>query len=160
MRLLRTLKGSKIERYRGVVGKRMGFWVYVHRDYVSKLPLELKVRVRLARELAENFEYNCLKISTDSGVVVFMHSPDFDTSQEPVAGKWCRVDMDDLTVKHGSTSNIWHHKWLWVMDDYRGFDVEVSYQRSQDWLALEGVDMFRIGNPKYWTTVEERISGR
>jgi hypothetical protein len=158
VKVLRTLKGSKIERYRGVVGKRMGFWVYVHRDYVSKLPLELKVRVRMARELAEGFEYNCLKISTDSNVVVFMHSQDFDTAAEPVAGKWCRVDMDDLTVKHGDTGNIWHHKWLWVMDDYAGFDVDAAFLRSQVWLALDDVEMARIGNPKYWATVEERIA--
>ena len=157
MKVVRTLKGSKIERYRGVVGKRMGFWVYVHRDYVSNLPLELKVRVRRASKLAEGFEYNCLKISTDANMVVFMHSPDFDTAAEPVAGKWCRVDLDNLTAKHGSTGNIWHHKWLWVMDDYAGFDVEESFLRSQVWLRIADVEMSRIGIPKYWDTIRERI---
>ena len=164
-RSLRTLKGSKIERYRGVVGKRMGFWVYVHRDYVNKLPMDLRIKVDRAigdprgwpQVYTRGFEYNILKISTNSNIVVFMHSPDFDTAAEPVAGNWCRVDLDAGEVEGGRTSNIWHHKWLWVMDDYKGFDVEASFQRSQVWLALDDVDMARIGNPKYWATIREKI---
>jgi hypothetical protein len=165
MRVLRTLKGSKIERYLGVVGKRMGSWLYVHRDYVDRLPTDFRIKVDRAigepqgwpQVYTRGFEYNTLKISTDSNTVVFMHSPDFDTAAEPVAGNWCRVDPDAGELKVGHTSNIWHHKWLWVMDDYDGFDVDASFQRSQDWLELEGVDMFRIGNPKYWDTIKERI---
>ena len=41
MKVLRTPNLSRIERYQGVVGKRMGEWVYVHRNYIDKLPAEL-----------------------------------------------------------------------------------------------------------------------
>ena len=157
IRSLRTLQGSKIERYLGVVGKRMGFWVYVHRNYVNKLPMQLQIRVNRASEHNGGFEYNTLKIATHSNIVVFMHSPDFDTATEPVAGNWCRVNPDGPAVRLGRTTNIWHHKWLWVMDDYKGFDVEASFQRSQIWLALDDVEMARIGNPKYWATIREKI---
>jgi hypothetical protein len=43
------------------------------------------------------------------------------------------------------------------MDDYKGFDVDAAFLRSQVWLALDDVEMTRIGNPKYWSTVEDRI---
>jgi hypothetical protein len=137
----------------------MGFWVYVHRDYVKHLPMELRIRVQRASALNGGFEYNALKVSQESNIVVFMHSIDFDTAAEPVAGNWCRVDFNARVpvIKVGRTQNIWHHKWLWVMDDYKGFDVEASFQRSQVWLALDDVDMYRIGNPEYWATVERRI---
>jgi hypothetical protein len=93
-----------------------------------------------------------------------MLSPDFDSADEPTAGEYCRVNLpgkgcgsQPVVTAIRRTSNIWHHKWLWVTDDYEGFDVEASFQRSQVWLALDDVEMSRIGNPKYWSTVEERI---
>ena len=45
---------------------------------------------------------------------------------------------------------IYHHKWLFVAEDYAGFDVEESKRRSQQWIALEGVDRSRIGRKRYW----------
>jgi hypothetical protein len=37
-----------------------------------------------------------------------------------------------------------------VADDYEGFDVEESKQRSRRQLSLEGVDRRRIGRRSYW----------
>jgi hypothetical protein len=47
---------------------------------------------------------------------------------------------------------IYHHKWLFVADDYDGFDVEESKARSDAWLALPEVDKSRIGRACYWHT--------
>ena len=43
-----------------------------------------------------------------------------------------------------------HHKWLFVEDDYEGFGVEASQQRSITWSALDDVDRSRIGKASYW----------
>ena len=56
-----------------------------------------------------------------------------------------------------SDSYIYHHNWLFVADDYQGFDVELSKARSQQWIALGNVDRSRIGRKSYW---EEHIVPR
>ena len=43
-----------------------------------------------------------------------------------------------------------HHKWLFVADDYQGFDVERSKGRSQRWIAIGNVDRSRIEKKSYW----------
>ncbi len=45
---------------------------------------------------------------------------------------------------------IYHHKWLFVDDDYRGFDVAESKARSVQWIGLGDVDRSRIGRKSYW----------
>ena len=45
---------------------------------------------------------------------------------------------------------IYHHKWLFVRDDYDGFDVAESRTRSERIMMLEGVDHSRIGKRQYW----------
>ena len=55
---------------------------------------------------------------------------------------------------------IYHHKWLFVDDDYRGFNVEESKVRSQHWIGLGDVDRSRIGRESYWNEqVIPRLSG-
>ena len=45
---------------------------------------------------------------------------------------------------------IYHHKWLFVAEDYSGFDVSASRVRSQCWVALTGIDRSKIGRKSYW----------
>ena len=53
---------------------------------------------------------------------------------------------------------IYHHKWLFVKDDYDGFDVEESKTRSRAWMALTDIDRTRIGKKSYWEgTVVQRL---
>jgi hypothetical protein len=55
---------------------------------------------------------------------------------------------------------IYHHKWLFVDDDYRGFNVEESKARSQLWISLGDVDRSRIGRQSYWQEqVVPRLTG-
>ena len=46
---------------------------------------------------------------------------------------------------------IYHHKWLFVKDDYKGFDVEESKKRSIKWLSVsDKINMSKIGYKNYW----------
>ena len=48
---------------------------------------------------------------------------------------------------------IYHHKWLFVKDDYKGFNVDESKQRSIDWKTKLGVDRVltsKIGRLSFW----------
>lgn len=145
-RVLKTQKGSPIKRSKLGVGKDIGGEIYLHRNYEKDIPDQ--EGLKKAKAALGKFKYNALKFSKD-GTFTFFSSPDFDTADEPVAGKYVKVSPEGKT-KESETKNIWHHKWLWVKDDYKGFDVDESFKRSQSWLKLPDVDFNRIGNKDFW----------
>lgn len=66
----------------------------------------------------------------------FDYSPDFDFSDEPVLAASFTVHADGTSqfIPINMDPIIWPHKWLWVTDEYTGFDVKQSMQRSL-WLC-------------------------
>ena len=151
---LRTQKGSPIKRSKFGVGKDIGGFVYLHKMYVPMLPKEMRQMVVTAEnviyeKIGRHFEYNTVKVSKDHDTVTLVQSPDFDTSPEPTVGDMATVKTSNGLVKFGHSDKIWHHKWLWVLDDYPGFDVEESINRSREWLQHD-VDFSRIGNKDHW----------
>ena len=66
-------------------------------------------------------------------MVSFQEAPDFDTAREPIVGDYVTVTLDG-DVSAGHSNYIWHHKWLWVKNDYSGFDVSDSWNWSRTWL--------------------------
>lgn len=132
----KTLKGSVVKRSKYGVGKQMGSQVYLHKDYVSDV-IPKKVWENALKVLSDadsDFEYNCVMYDTKTGDVRFDEAPDFDESREPIVGDTITVKPDG-TVKRGHSNYIWHHKWLWVKNDYQGFDVNQSKAWSNKWLG-------------------------
>jgi hypothetical protein len=62
---------------------------------------------------------------------------------------WCHRIWDSASLASDDLT-AGHHKRLFVADDYDGFDVEASKQRSRKWLALDGIDFRRIGKKSFW----------
>lgn len=151
---LKTQKGSPIRRSRLGVGKEIGGDLYLHRNYESLIPDQIALETN--KEALDDFDYNVVKVRKD-GSMTFFRSPDFDTADEPTAGDYIKVSPDGAASTTSRTNAIWHHKWLFVGDDYTGFDVAASKQRSRDWLALPDIDFSRIGNRKFW---EENVVPR
>jgi hypothetical protein len=147
-RALKTKKGSLIKRSKFGVGKLIGGYLYLHRNYINDLPPELKQKIIAAEEYLDGFEYNTVKVGLKNDVVTFINSSDFDESPEPTVGKYVSINSSGDT-KTGSSNAIWHHKWLWVKDDYQGFDVEDSFERSKKYLEMD-IDFSRIGNKTFW----------
>jgi hypothetical protein len=131
------------------VGKEIGGAVYVHRQYQHLLGTAVEIA---AARLPPGFDYTIVKVHRRTGAVSFIHSPDFDTAPEPTVGEICIVRPEGKlqTRRQLSDPYIYHHKWLFVADDYAGFDVEGSKRRSEQWLSLQGVDRRRIGRRSYW----------
>jgi len=134
---------------RYLVGKDIGGAVYVHRQYESVFPSIVDV---CRKQIGDEIDYVVVKYSAKTRTVSFIASVGFDVADEPIVG-------DSVTVSFGGTTRwrkqlvdpyIYHHKWLFVGDDYEGFDVEKSKERSRLWLQLPGVDMTRIGRRSYW----------
>lgn len=136
---MKTTHGSSIKRHKAGVGKEIGGRVYVHRNYAEDvIPADvLREAERIMNENLPGFKYNCVVYDKRKGVVGFQEAPDFDTAREPVVGRM--VNVYPATGKVDpvrSHKQIWHHKWLWVKDNYTGFDVEESKEWSRRWLAV------------------------
>jgi len=134
---IRTARGTPIRRCRLTgVGKLVGHHLHLHGDYALEAIARIKaakpdVGLRLELALAERirefpaFRFRCLRLDLEWGLVRFDEAPDFDSAREPQVGRWLTV-CHDGHASRGVSPAIWHHKWLWVRDDYRGFDVAAS----------------------------------
>lgn len=133
------------------VGKEIGYAVYVHRDYEERFG---DVVEWAKRHLPENYEYTVVKLNQRNDSVSFIQCPGFDTEHEPAITGIVVVSADGQ-VQHRSLPAdpyIYHHKWLFVADDYQGFDVAASKERSEKWMKLPDVDRSRIGRKSFWET--------
>jgi hypothetical protein len=139
--VVKTKKGTVIKRYKNNVGKQVGSQLYVHKNYAGEVvPKErLEKAQNILKQNFPNFAYNCLMHDSSNGDVRFDEAPDFDTAREPVVGNMVTIKSDGV-VKTAKSNMIWHHKWLWVKDDYTGFDLDESKKWSQLWASkLEGI---------------------
>lgn len=134
---LKTLKGSVIKRSSKYgVGKEIGGQIYFHKNYVDDICPNL---YELAKDILEeeypDFKYNCLMYDKKKpDTLRFDEAPDFDSAREPMPGVMLSVDTSTGKIIKRYSPQIWHHKWLWVKDDYKGFDVEEAYEWSKKWL--------------------------
>jgi len=134
------------------VGKEIGGAVYLHLEYEQLLGTPLRVA---KEQLPRGFRYTIVKYNGKTGAISFIQSPDFDTAPEPMVGDVWTISRQGRAHfrKQPSDPYIYHHKWLFVADSYRGFDVEESKARSWAWLSLGPVDRTRIGKQSYWVSV-------
>ena len=104
--------------------------------------------------LPADYAYDVVKYNRRTNAVSFIQCPEFDIEPEPSIAGVVTVRADGTVQRRAVPSDppIYHHKWLFVDDDYTGFDVEESKRRSAAWLALPDVDKSRIGRRSYWQT--------
>lgn len=131
------------------VGKEIGYAVYVHRDYEDRLGATVEWA---KRHLPEHYDYTVVKLNQRNDSVSFIHCPGFDSEHEPAIDAIIVVSTDGMAQRRTTPTDpyIYHHKWLFVDDDYQGFDVKESKMRSTRWISLGDVDRSRIGRKSYW----------
>lgn len=130
-------------------GKRIGGRVYVHRTYESQFPGLAQAKAKLPSYV----RYDVVAYCERDGSFSFIECPGFNHQDEPVLGSsWKVYPTAQFAVEFRSPFDPWiyHHKWMFVGDEYHGFDVDASKRRSQAWESLEGVDRSRIGKLSYW----------
>jgi len=143
---LKTYKGSTIQRSKYGVGKLIVGQVYVHKLYMSEvIPHEILSK---ALDKLNVFEFNTVMWDEPKKIIRFDSAKNFDTAREPSAGKYVRVNYDTGKVTKGTTHFIWHHKWIWVKDSYKGFDVQESFEWSKEWLSK--IKTMAKWTPKQW----------
>lgn len=131
------------------VGKEIGGAVYLHCNYEDKLG---RVLITAKAALPDDFDYLIVKYNYRTEAISFVQCIDFDTAPEPTVGDIVTVDAKGNVRSRRQPRNpeIYHHKWLFVAEDYGGFDVDASRQRSLAWMRLDGIDRRRIGRKNYW----------
>jgi len=131
------------------VGKEIGGAVYIHKKYESLLPEAVQKAMSF---LPPEFSYTVVKFQVSDETVSFIQSVDFDLADEPTVGDLYTIKADGSASFRRQLTDPWiyHHKWLFVLDDYSGFDVEKSKARSMEWLRLPDIDFTRIGKKSFW----------
>ena len=130
--VIKTARGTPIKRYKNLVGKQVGKQLYVHRKY-AVLVVPAEKLVAAGKVFNKAYPFDAVMYDAEKNIVRFDEAPNFDTAREPKVGRYFAVNLDTGEVKEGKSDSIWHHKWLWVQDDYTGFDVEESKAWSRKW---------------------------
>ncbi|MCY9866107.1 hypothetical protein OTK49_26580 [Vibrio coralliirubri] len=153
------------------IGKKVGEHVWVHKDYAELVCNKDKYQM-MSAALPSGFSYDVVRVSQKVDEVAFIRSPDFNTSHEPIVSDSIRVTLNadgELSVSKATKEQkdplIYHHKWLFVQDDYKGFDVEEAKLRSLEWKSKLGVDRVvssKIGRCSFWDNwlKQNSIGGR
>jgi hypothetical protein len=149
--------------------KKIGGRIYAHKDYIKSLSIiyipEVIAALQVVKETLDDFTWNTVRIKPDAvgglDEVSFQYSPDFDTADEPeVVQTITCVPMDNtwevIRIKR-HTDTIWHHKWMWVEPNYKGFDYEASKARSVLWKKFISKDEIpKIGRKSFWDKLRVR----
>ena len=150
------MRASEFESARSrKIGKRIGGDLYVHKNYAVQAGVPEDILKSAMSRLPQGYDFVAVKYNAKDGSISFIESPDFDTANEPAVGNAIKV-YPDGTIKHTkplADPMIWHHKWQWVPDDYPGFDVSKSKERSDAWKSKLGTNRevsSRIGRQSYW----------
>lgn len=153
------LKELKIKRYAKYgVGKKMGHQLWIHKNYIEDI-IPISDFIKFEKMLPPHFNYELLRWDEKEKELAFISSPDFDIANEPLVGLIYRVKNKDNIFelcklqKPPKDPLIYHHKWTFVKDDYRGFDVQSSKERTIEWKSILGVNKSlssRIGRLSFW----------
>lgn len=145
---IKTQKGTVIKRSSKYgVGKYIGGNIYIHKDYETVLPQD---KLEKAKVLIGDYDYQIVKYDEKNDKFTFIKSPDFNSAEEPTIESYVIAYPDGKTVEKTNRRQIYHHKWLFVDDNYSGFNVEDSKNRSRNWLSIPNINFSKIGNKSYW----------
>lgn len=141
------------------VGKTIDKNIWVHKQYATSILAEDEYK-KFLNHVPENFQFNILRINLKEHNISFINSPDFDYSNEPLIGDIFKVQLQEkdapiLSFSRNQIKNplIYHHKWMFVNDEYKGFDVKKSKERSLEWKNILGVNKElsnKIGRKEFW----------
>lgn len=149
--------------------KKVGTCLYVHKSnryelfadkHISEEDYEhIKI---IVNGMDGFFDYEVIKYDYSKRKLSLIKSKDWNTSNEPVVGNSMIYDisigngLSDTPSKYvkGRINNpqIYHNKWMFVSDNYDGFDIDEAKRRTKEWNMIPDIDKKKkfIGNKNYW----------
>ena len=139
--------------------KKVGSIIYIHISNIKELSEEHQGLIKDTIEfLPLDFTPEVIKIHKDYKIS-YIESRDWNTSEEPSVGDSYLVDVNGIIKLTKAKGQIYHHKWMFVSEDYKGFDVEKSRKRSETWDRLVPKELkCKIGYRNFWKEVIERYN--
>lgn len=144
-------------RRSGSVGKKIGPKIWGHVHYIGDLIPGSYIKTVLMIAVEDNFKPVIVRYDSQKDEVCLIESSDFNESDEPLVGRSMIIPMagnQDIKITNPPKDPlIYHHKWMFVKDDYSGFNVEESKRRSIWWKSQMGKDRHlssRIGRLSFW----------
>lgn len=137
------------------VGKYIGGNLYVHKNYTDVFDSSYTTALDTLQKNAPDFKFDIVKHNQEKNTYSFISSPDFDTKDEPTVGDSILVDNKGnlKLTKQKKDPQIYHHKWNFVKNDYSGFNVAQSVERSIAWKSVLGKNKqlsSKIGTSGFW----------
>jgi len=129
-------------------GKKMGNDVYIHKEYESYLPSDILSK---NKKMLPDFNYTIIKWNKKDNSMSFIESENFDISDEPTIDNSYKVSNGNIRFRtKPKRDQIYHHKWMFVQSDYKGFNYDESKLRSLSWYKKYDYDSKMIGYKDYW----------
>lgn len=147
-----------LKRANNNVGKKIDKNIWFHKSYVNDF-LNASEFDKFIKNLPEDFKYQIIRYNEKDNEMLFIKASDFDTSHEPIIEDAYKVkkENDSYKVSYSKANEknplIYHHKWLFVKDDYQGFNVQESKERSFEWKSVLGINKTlsnKIGRLDFW----------
>ena len=136
------------------IGKQIGDELYFHKDYIDKTPFSQEIEETL-KNMPNTFKFTLIKINIKTKSISLLYSPCFDSQFHPALLQSMKIFPDGTTKIRNFSFNppIYHHRWTFVEDDYKGFDVEEDKLWSYLWSKTPLLDFRRYGKSNHWNKV-------
>jgi len=158
----KELKEINLKRH-NPVGKKMGSKVWAHIQYIEDIVPEHKLKTVFNSMdfRSVDFPLSLFRYDLKTDEISFIECSDFNTKSEPTIGRIYTFSDPQTHLSNGLNIKkpeknpfIYHHKWMFVKDDYSGFDVNKSKKRSLLWKNILGVNKSisnKIGRNSFWS---------
>lgn len=97
-------------------------------------------------------EGNIIKYNSKTKDITIIGSRDWNTANEPEI-HWSYIQKyTGEGVYYKGKGQIYHNKWQFVAEDYKGFDVQKAKERTDEWNSIPNIKSHKskIGYKNYW----------
>lgn len=138
--------------------KKVGTAMYVHKSNLNELLEKLSETERIrVKSIFNKFKKPFEIVKYDKGKLSLIESDNWNTANEPnVGNSYCFSEASEAEYKTiKSSGKIYHNKWMFVANDYKGFDIEKAKERTILWNSIPDIKEHksRIGNKSYWESL-------
>ena len=141
------------------VGKKIGNKVWFHSLYKEYCKVE---NINMPTDIFDIDKYDVIRFDLKTFEIVLIKCDDFFGKKEP-----CILNTRTYTLnknneyfisaernyENNKNKLIYHHKWLFVKDDFPFFNVSESIERSITWKTILGTNKSissKIGYSNFW----------
>lgn len=139
--------------------KKVGYASYVHKSNLNELfrsidseDRDLIVRIIDLARMILFLDFDIVKFDNKTKNVSLIQCSTWDILNEPIVeDSYCfHPDLSYKIIKGGT--KVYHNKWQFVSDNYKGFNIEEAKDRTKQWNSIPNIKSMKskIGNKDYW----------